>query len=321
MLPDSPASPNLKLNLALGALIGAALGVGSALVRTTLDKRIRSAESIESTYEISVVGTLPLDQNFAKGGRNLITTSSARADNEHLRFAEALREMRTNIQFLHVDHPPKIIVLTSPVPGDGKSTVAANLALTIAESGKRVVLVDGDLRRPTVARIFGLPPTSGLTDVLIGNARIGEVLQRSAHHKNLYLLPAGMVPPNPSELVGTNVMHELLQTLSEHAIVLIDAPPLLPVTDGAILARQSDGAIVVVRAGQTHVDELGKALSNLDQGRRHRARRCDQPDPRQGSGQLRLRLLRRRLQLRVVRPGDGGASAGIRRTREPVRDG
>ena len=264
VLPDSPASPNLKLNMVLGALLGIALGMAWALLRTSLDKRIRSAEVVERMYDLSVIGTLPVDESLAAGDRSVIATSSARADNEHLRFAEALRELRTNIQFLHVDHPPKIIVLTSPLPGDGKSTVAANLALAIAESGKRVVLLDADLRRPTVAKTFGLPPTSGLTDVLVGNARIGEVLQQSALHRNLYLLPAGTVPPNPSELVGTHVMHELLQTLSEHAIVLVDAPPLLPVTDGAILAHQSDGAIVVVRAGRTHVDELGKALSNLE---------------------------------------------------------
>ncbi|MGB4137001.1 MAG: polysaccharide biosynthesis tyrosine autokinase [Microbacterium sp.] len=264
VLPSSPSSPNLKLNLLLGALIGLALGIAWALVRNSLDKRIRSADVVEETYDVSVIGTLPIDDKLAGSQQRLITTSSARADNEHLRLAEALRELRTNIQFLHVDNPPRVIVLTSPVPGDGKSTVVANLALTIAESGRRVILVDADLRRPTVAGTLGLPASAGLTDVLVGNAGIGDVLQRSALHRDLYVLPAGTVPPNPSELVGTKVMRELLQTLAEHAIVLVDAPPLLPVTDSAILARQSDGAIIVVRAGTTHIDELGKALSNLE---------------------------------------------------------
>ncbi|MFD6700640.1 MULTISPECIES: polysaccharide biosynthesis tyrosine autokinase [unclassified Microbacterium] len=264
VLPGSPSSPNTRLNLLLGALIGLALGIAWALVRNTADKRIRSASAVESTFGVSVIGTLPADPKLTGSEQRLIATSSARADNEHLPLAEALRELRTNIQFLHVDNPPKVIVLTSPVPGDGKSTVVANLALAIAESGKHVVLVDGDLRRPTVAGTFGLPGAAGLTDVLVGNAAIGDVLQRSALHRNLFLLAAGRVPPNPSELVGTNVMHDLLRTLSEHAIVLVDAPPLLPVTDGAILATQGDGAIVVVRAGTTHIDQLGKALSNLD---------------------------------------------------------
>ncbi|SDM44473.1 polysaccharide biosynthesis tyrosine autokinase [Microbacterium azadirachtae] len=263
VLPSAPSSPNLRLNLLLGALIGLALGIAWALVRSTVDKRIRSAAAVESTYDVSVVGTLPVDDVLAGAGRRLISTSSARADNEHLRLAEALRELRTNIQFLHVDDPPRVIVLTSPVPGDGKSTVVANLALAIAESGRRVVLVDGDLRRPTVAESFGVSGAAGLTDVLVGSAQIGQVLQRTAWHRNLYLLTSGTVPPNPSELVGTQVMRDLLRELSEHAIVLVDAPPLLPVTDGAILANQADGAIVVVRAGRTHIDELGKALSNL----------------------------------------------------------
>lgn len=264
VLPGAPSSPNLKLNLLIGGAIGLVAGIAWALLRNSVDKRIRSASTVEETYGVSVIGTLPVDVRLNGSDQRLISTSHARADNEHLRLAEALRELRTNIQFLQVDDPPRVIVLTSPVPGDGKSTVVANLALAIAESGKRVILVDADLRRPTVAKTFGLTPTAGLTDVLVGNAGIGDVLQRSALHKDLYLLPAGTVPPNPSELVGTNVMRELLHTLAEHAVVLVDAPPLLPVTDGAILATQSDGAIVVVRAGATHTDELGKALSNLD---------------------------------------------------------
>ena len=263
VLPGSPTSPNLRLNLLLGALIGLALGVAWALVRSAADKRIRSAAAVESTFGVSVVGTLPTDDALAGAARRLIGSSGAHADNEHLRLAEALRELRTNIQFLHVDNPPRVIVLTSPMPGDGKSTVAANLALAIAESGRRVVLVDGDLRRPTVADTFEVSGAAGLTDVLVGNAEIGQVLQRTRLHDNLYLLTSGTVPPNPSELVGTQMMRDLLRTLSEHAIVLVDAPPLLPVTDGAILANQADGAIVVVRAGRTHLDELGKALSNL----------------------------------------------------------
>ncbi|MBS1672883.1 MAG: polysaccharide biosynthesis tyrosine autokinase [Actinobacteria bacterium] len=264
VLPSAPSSPNVKLNLLLGGLIGLALGIAWALVRNASDRRIRSAAIVESTFGVSVVGTLPVDDVLAGSDARLIRTSTARADNEHLRMAEALRELRTNIQFLHVDNPPRVIVLTSPVPGDGKSTVVANLALAIAESGRKVVLVDGDLRRPTVADSFGISGAAGLTDVLVGNAAIGDVLQRTRIHKNLFLLSAGTVPPNPSELVGTQVMRDLLGTLSEHAIVLVDAPPLLPVTDGAILANQADGAIIVVRAGRTHIDELGKALSNLE---------------------------------------------------------
>jgi len=263
VLPSSPVSPNTKLNLALGLLVGLALGVAYAITRSIMDKRIRSADVVEREFEVPVIGTLPVDEELRKSDGRLITTTSASAKNPHLQLSEALRELRTNIQFINVDNPPKIIVMTSPVPQDGKSTVSANLALAIAESGKRVVLVDADLRRPTVADTFGLTGKAGLTDVIVGKVKIVDALQRSPLNSQLFVLPAGTLPPNPSELLGSQVLYDLLHQLSEHATVILDAPPLLPVTDGAILAARNDGAIVVISAGKTHIDELGKALSNV----------------------------------------------------------
>jgi capsular exopolysaccharide synthesis family protein len=264
VLPSSPTSPNVRLNLALGLLVGLAAGVAYALVRNMLDKRIRSAEVVEREFGVPVIGTLPIDDTLRKSSSRLIGSVAASARNPHLRLAEALRELRTNIQFINVDNPPRIIVMTSPVPQDGKSTVSANLALAIAETGKRVVLVDTDLRRPTVAATFGITSRAGLTDVIVGKAKIGDVLQRSALSPQLYVLPAGTIPPNPSELVGSQVLYDLLHKLSEHATVILDAPPLLPVTDSAILAARNDGAIVVISAGKTHIEELGKALANIE---------------------------------------------------------
>lgn len=263
VLPSAPVSPNARLNLALGLLLGLALGIAYAMVRNMMDKRIRSADVVEREFEVPVIGTLPVDDVLRKSEGRLISTTSANAKNPHLQLAEALRELRTNIQFINVDNPPKIIVMTSPVPQDGKSTVSANLALAIAEAGKRVILVDADLRRPTVADTFGLTGKAGLTDVIVGKVKIVEALQRSPLNSQLFVLPAGTLPPNPSELLGSQVLFDLLHQLSEHATVILDAPPLLPFTDSAILSARNDGAIVVSSAGKTHIEELGKALANI----------------------------------------------------------
>lgn len=263
VLPSSPTSPNTKLNVALGLLVGLALGVGYAVLRNVLDKRIRSSEQVERELELPVIGTLPLDQKLRTDKSRLISSTRATAGNPHLALAEALRELRTNIQFLDVDHPPRRIVITSPAPGEGKSTVAANLALTLAEAGARTVLVDADLRRPTVATTFGLTSTAGLTDVIAGTASLADVIHRSQRHSSLYVLPAGTVPPNPSELLASEAVNDLLSELAERAIVILDSPPLLPVTDAAILTARNSGALVVISAGRTTVDELGKAMDNV----------------------------------------------------------
>ena len=177
--------------------------------------------------------------------------------------SEAFRKLRTNLMYMNVDNPPRVVVVTSPMPGDGKSTVAANLAAAIDSSGENVVLIDGDLRRPTVATWFGLVEGVGLTDVLAGRIPVEDALQTPLEHPNLRVLGAGAIPPNPSELLGSQVMRQLLQKLSADALVLIDAPPLLPVTDAAVLTANADGALVVVSSGKTLDTQLGSALDHL----------------------------------------------------------
>ncbi|MFJ3958962.1 polysaccharide biosynthesis tyrosine autokinase [Arthrobacter sp. NPDC090010] len=266
-LPTSPTSPNTKLALVIGLAAGFVVAILYAFLRNVFDRRIRSAVKVEAETGLSVIGTVPFNKNFDNAHR--IVSSHGGNDLENTRtqdhaVAEAIRELRTNLQFMDVDNPPRIIVVSSALPGEGKTTVIANLAQTIAASGQRVVVVDGDLRRPTVAKTFGLLTTIGLTDVLIGRAKLNEVLQSWGETDNLYVLGAGSVPPNPSELLGSNVMHKMLEDLAQHAIVLIDAPPLLPVTDAAILTARTDGALVVARAGKSTYDELKRALHNLE---------------------------------------------------------
>ncbi|MET1033698.1 MAG: polysaccharide biosynthesis tyrosine autokinase [Arthrobacter sp.] len=261
-LPTEPVSPNTRLALALGGVVGLALGLGYALLRNHLDRRVRSAEAVERLGS-SVVGTIPSDARLATGRQVVESGSLNHDDRESHAFSESLRELRTNLSYMDVDNPPRIIVITSSVPGEGKSSISANLAVAIAATGRETILIDGDLRRPVLSDIFGLPSGGGLTDVLSGMADIDDVLQPYGPVPSLSLLAAGRIPPNPSELLGSRAMKNLLRQLSETAVVLIDAPPLLPVTDAAILTKSADGALVTVKAGSTTIDELGKALDNL----------------------------------------------------------
>lgn len=259
-LPESPSSPNVRLNLALGALIGLALGIGYAVLRHVLDRRVRDPRDIERETGVAVVGMLPLDRQFASA-RQLIDFERSAGDSTPV--AEALRELRTNLQFMDVDNPPRAIVVTSPLPGDGKSTLAGNLAVSLAAAGRHVILVDADLRRPMIAGLFGLPEGAGLTDLLAGRAEVADIAHKVGQSRNLAVITSGRIPPNPSELLGSNRMRDLIQTLSEHAFVIIDSPPLLPVTDAAVLATSADGALIVVTAGKTTYDMLHRANENL----------------------------------------------------------
>lgn len=262
VLPSSPVSPNTKLALALGGVIGLALGLGYAITRNHLDRRIRSVEAIER-LGVSVVGTIPEDQRL-KEGRSVVETGAIVHDDRAAHaFSESLRELRTNLNYIDVDNPPNIIVVSSSVPGEGKSSVTANLAVAIASTGRNVILVDADLRRPVQNELFDMLDGAGLTDVLSHTAELDDVLQPYGHLPNLQVLCSGRIPPNPSELLGSKAMKSLLNELAINAVVLVDAPPLLPVTDAAILSKSADGILVVVRAGNTTGEELSKAVDNL----------------------------------------------------------
>jgi capsular exopolysaccharide synthesis family protein len=165
---------------------------------------------------------------------------------------------------MDVDHPPRAIVITSPQQGDGKSTIASNLALAIALSGQPVTLVDCDLRRPNVAKTLGLDDTVGLTDVLAGRLALADALQEHEEFPGLTVLTAGSRPPNPSELLGSQAMRTVIDTLSRHGMVILDAPPLLPVTDAAVVAHSADGALIAVSAGRTLDRDLEAAVEHLE---------------------------------------------------------
>jgi len=254
---SNPTSPNVPLNLVLGLLLGLALGVGAAVLRTVLDTRIHSAHDIATVTDKPMLGGISFDPDAVK--RPLVVHVDPQSPR-----AESFRKLRTNLQFLNVDSRPKSFVITSSVPGEGKSTTAANLAISLAETGAKVVLVDGDLRLPRIAEYMGIEGAVGLTDVLIGRAELTDVLQKWGRNQ-LYVLPSGRVPPNPSELLGSRNMEQLITTLtSEVDYVIIDAPPILLVTDAAVISKFIGGSILVAAAGRTTKGEIASAVGALE---------------------------------------------------------
>ncbi|KZE92853.1 Tyrosine-protein kinase YwqD [Agromyces sp. NDB4Y10] len=255
-VPQTPVSPNVPLNVALGGLVGLALGIGLAVLRETLDTRIRNERDVELVTETPIIGGIVFDPKANE--RPLIV----HADPQSPR-AESFRTLRTNLYFLDADRTNRAFVVTSSVESEGKSTTTANLAIALADAGARVLLVDADLRRPKQADYLGLEGAVGLSDVLIGRADLQDVVQRWGRN-SMFVLPAGAIPPNPSELLGSTAMVELIAEANRSFdVVLFDCPPLLPVTDAAILARNVGGTIVVVAAGRTHRGQLKGAMAAL----------------------------------------------------------
>ena len=255
--PTRPSSPNVPLNIILGLLIGLAVGVAAGLIRSLLDTRIHTSHDIEQVTDRPILGAVSYDPAAKK--RPLIVHADPRNPR-----AESFRSLRTNLQFVNLDKGPRSYVITSSVPGEGKSTTAANLAISLADTGARVALIDGDLRLPKVAEYMGIEGAVGLTDVLIGRAQLADVLQKWGRGQ-LYVLPAGRIPPNPSELLGSSVMADLLRDLSsEFDYVLVDAPPLLLVTDAAVISKITGGAILAAASGRTKKNELAAAVRTLD---------------------------------------------------------
>lgn len=166
--------------------------------------------------------------------------------------SEAFRTLRTNIKFSSLDKPLKTILITSPIPGAGKSSVSINLALTMAQDKYKVILVDTDLRKPTIHKIFQQDNKTGLTNILVEDKKIKEVIRRLTDvDPNLYFIPSGPIPPNPSELLGSNRMKELLKELQEQAdFVIFDSPPVIAVTDALVLATQVDGVVLILDFGK-----------------------------------------------------------------------
>ncbi|SDZ57455.1 polysaccharide biosynthesis tyrosine autokinase [Herbiconiux ginsengi] len=255
-VPAAPFSPNVPLYIVIGALLGLILGLALAITRYVLDTRIRNEHDVEAITDAPIVGGIAFDARTPENP--LVLRDDPRSPR-----AESFRTLRTNLQFVGVGENARSFVLTSSVPGEGKSTTSANLAIAMALSGQQVVIVDADMRKPRIAEYLGVEGSVGLTDVLVGRAQPSDVITRWGD-TNLYVLPAGRVPPNPSELLGSTAMVNLIRSLEKSFdVVLFDAPPLLPVTDAAILATKAGGALLMVAAGRAHKNQVRGAVSAL----------------------------------------------------------
>lgn len=255
-MPTAPTSPRPKINLGLGMLVGLALGIAGAVLRETLDTSISSTEQTRELVGAPILGAINFDPEGSKRPLVVVESpSSARA--------ESFRQLRTNLQFVDIEHPLRSVVFTSSVPGEGKSTTTCNLAITLTQAGLRVVLVEGDLRRPRIADYMGLEGAVGLTSVLLGRTTLDDALQTWGDG-SLQVLASGPLPPNPSELLGSQGMQDLLRELERRVdIVIIDAPPLLPVTDAAVLGTLTSGLVMLVRSNHTRREQVTGAVATV----------------------------------------------------------
>jgi capsular exopolysaccharide synthesis family protein len=275
LVPTFSVYPVMRTNLTIGAVIGLLAGIGLALLLSQLDKTIRSIEDAEQ-LGITILGIMPkIETGVVLGGsyysRKRSREAAAIVENPDLvvhthpksSVAECCRTIRTNLTFMAADHPQRALVVTSPNPREGKTTVTLSLAISLTQSGKRVIVVDTDLRRPRVHKALSRTNAVGVTSVLVGAQSVREAIQ-STDVPGLDILASGPIPPNPSELLHTAQFGDLIRELTRmYDHVLFDSPPLTVVTDAAVLAPQVDGTILVVHAQKTTHDAVRSALRQL----------------------------------------------------------
>ena len=255
-LPASPVTPNLYRNLAAALILGLLLGAGFALLREATDTRVRRVGDVATALDAPVIGSVEYDSSVRR--HPLVSSADATPSR-----VEAFRLLRTNVECLGLDKGSNRLVVSSCLPDEGKTITAVNLAISLAEDGRSVVLVEADLRQPKVAGYLDLVPTVGLTTVLTGMADLDDALQPWGQH-GLQILTCGVIPSNPTELLNTVAMQHLLRRLSHRFdLVLLVAPALLPFSDATVLSTQCDGVLAVVKHGSTTLDELATARERL----------------------------------------------------------
>ncbi|WP_181871302.1 polysaccharide biosynthesis tyrosine autokinase [Sphaerisporangium album] len=255
-VPGKPISPRPLTNLLIAELIALIVAFGALVLRDRMDTTIKTAETLQAVSKSPTIGMIGHERDAQR--HPLILRDHGRSSR-----AEAFRALRTNLQFIGVDRRPRSLVVTSCLAGEGKTSIAVNLAIVLAQADWRVIIVDADLRRPRVADYLGLEGAAGLTDVLIGSASLDEVTQTWGPLP-ITVLTSGQIPPNPSELLNSQGMRKLLGTLTDtYDMVVIDTPPLLPVTDGASLAAVCDSTLLIARHGRTRAGHIARATELL----------------------------------------------------------
>lgn len=249
-------SPHLALNLIIGAVLGLLFGISGAVLRDVFDTSIKSPEDATAASGAPLMAVIPYDSSVPK--KPLISDSGGSDER-----VDAFSVLRTNLQFVDLDAKHQIIIVSSALPDEGKTVTATNLAITLAKTSRRVLVVDCDFRKPRVARILGLENSVGLLSVLVGHASLEDCIQQ--HSSGCDLLATGPLPPNPAEVLETQAMSDLLSRMRDlYDVVIIDAPPLLPVADPAIVASKADGVLLVVRHGKTSVEAVENAVGRID---------------------------------------------------------
>jgi succinoglycan biosynthesis transport protein ExoP len=270
LTPSSPSSPKVARNLVLAAVLGLLLGVAAALLVHRLDRRLREPDELEEAFGLPVIGAIPRSTAFARGKTHTVRDEIDIAHGE----AEAFRLLRARMRYFNVDREVRTVLIVSAVPADGKTTVAVHLAAAAASSGAKALLLEADLRRPTVSQRVGSVASVGLAEVLTHGAELPEVLREisietgspdpAGDHASFDLITAGFPPPNPHELIESKRMAELLEELSsDYDLVVIDTPPLLSVSDAIPLIGRVDGVLIVSRLGATTSDAARRLASEL----------------------------------------------------------
>jgi polysaccharide biosynthesis transport protein len=257
-VPRKPARPNRTLNLLLALFGGGLFAVGLTFFFEYIDNRIKSPEEIKGYLGLPFLGLVPKLSDAAATDAPLLHTGVPTL------FAEAFRNLRTNVLFSTTEEGGRSLVVTSTGPGEGKTTVAANLAVALAQAGQRVLLVDADMRKPKVHIAFKESQAPGLSNVLVGNAKASEAVRKTTV-QNLWLLLSGLTPPNPAELLGSQRFRDFLTTLQEHFDwVIVDTPPVMAVTDASVVAHLSNGVVFVIGCEQTSKYTANAALEQLE---------------------------------------------------------
>ena len=261
--PSSPFKPTPVRNGIIALVVGSIFGIGLAFLFERLDDSVKTKEDVERVAQgVPTLGLIPVVQSW----RSRESPQIVSLGDPNSSVAEAYRTMRTAVQFMGLDHPMHTLQITSPSAAEGKTTTLANLAVSLARAGQRVVMVDCDLRRPRIHDFFGVKNEVGFTSVLLGEVPLSEAVQEVPDERLLMILASGMLPPNPSELLASQRTVQILAALqSESDVVLIDSPPLLPVTDAAVLSARVDATLLVTRADTTSRRQLQRAIELLNQ--------------------------------------------------------
>jgi capsular exopolysaccharide synthesis family protein len=274
-VPTAPSEPNIPRNLSFAFALALTTGVGLAFLLESLDNTVRTTEQAQNISQLPSLGLIPMGTRAeaTKGARRLAIAPSREAVElitqvkPQSQMAEAYRALRTSLLLSSLGAPPKIILITSALPQEGKTTTSINTAIVLAQKGVRVLLIDADMRRPSVHKALDLPaPLKGLSNVLTGTSSIPDAVTIAPQLPNLWVLPAGSPPPNPAELLASANMRTMLSQLREqYDHIVIDTPPTLSVTDAVVLSTRADAVVLVIRSGQTTKTALRRARDLLTQ--------------------------------------------------------